>query len=905
VTASRSQAAAAGDAAAKAAEGTAAEPEVQVGGQVGEKVERALTPMLRHYLEVKAEHPDAILLYRMGDFYETFFEDAEVAAPIFEIQLTARQRGTPSEAPMCGVPYHAVGAYVGKLLKAGHKVALCDQVEDPAQAKGLVRREVTRVITPGTVTDLELLDGREPNYLAAVLWRDDQGAGAFLDISTGRFLARRWPGIEPALEDLARLAPREAVTAGELPAELERSIELRVSSRSALEPAMVLPQDAAVARLRRQFGVASLRAFGLDDDELAVQAAATALGYAADAARSELEHVKSIELRAGDEALVLDETTLRNLELFRTLREGRRRGSLAWAVDATVTPPGARRLAEWIGAPLRRQREIERRLDAVEELVGPAARRQQLRDQLAGIGDLERTTSRAVVGSLTPPEGAALRAALERVPAISALLEDARAPLLREIAGSDPLADLARTLQEQLVAEPPASLKDGGVIAEGVDDELDRVRSLARDGKRHVLALEAREREATGIGSLKVRYNRVFGYYVEVTRSNQKLVPERYVRKQTLANAERYFTEELKTLEEQILGAEESQVRLEQEIWDRTRRAIAAAADRLRALAAALAALDVLAGWAELAARHDYRRPEIAPAGAPLAIAAGRHPVVERALRAPFVPNDLSLDEDSRIVLLTGPNMGGKSTYLRQSALLVILAQAGCFVPAERATVPLFDRVFTRVGASDDLARGESTFMVEMLETANILRHATSDSLVVLDEVGRGTATFDGLSLAWAIVERLHAHNRCRTLFATHYHELTELAEILPGVRNRTMAVKEWQDRIVFLHRVVAGSADKSYGIQVARLAGLPPEVTTRAAEILANLEAQEYDVVGRPRLARGTHAPPSTSAADQLRLFARAEDVVAQVLRELDTDQLTPLAALNLLQTLRSRLGD
>jgi DNA mismatch repair protein MutS len=880
------------------------EPASSTEGSAGGQIERSLTPMLRHYLEVKAENPDAILLYRMGDFYETFFEDAEIAAPIFEIQLTARQRGTPSEAPMCGVPHHAVGSYVGKLLKAGRKVAICDQMEDPAQAKGLVRREVTRVITPGTVTELELLDSREPNFLAAVLWRGEAGAGALLDISTGRFLARRWPGLDAALEDLARFAPREVVSVGELPAELERAIEQRVSSRSTLDASAALPPDAAAERLRRQLGVVSLRAFGLEDGEPAVQAAATALVYASDAARSGLEHVRSIELRDDEDAMLLDEATLRNLEVFRTLRDGRRRGSLAWALDATVTAPGTRLLSEWLGAPLRRPRDIERRLDAVGELAESAASRSELRRHLEGVGDLERATSRAVLGNLTPPEGAGLRAALDQVPEIFRRLQNARAPLLLEVARTEPLDDLAKSLHALLVEEPPASLKDGGVIAEGVDEELDRVRSLARDGKRHVLALEAREREATGIGSLKVRYNRVFGYYIEVTRSNQRLVPERYVRKQTLANAERYFTEELKSLEEQILGAEESQIRLEQEIWDRTRLTIAGAASRLRALASALAALDVVAGWAELAARHDYRRPELMPAGSALSIAGGRHPVVERTLRSPFVPNDLELDEEARIVLLTGPNMGGKSTYLRQSALLVILAQAGCFVPAERASIPVFDRVFTRVGASDDLARGESTFMVEMLETANILRHATSDSLVILDEVGRGTATFDGLSLAWAIVEYLHRHNRCRTLFATHYHELTELAEVLPGVRNRTMAVKEWQDRIVFLHRVVPGSADKSYGIQVARLAGLPGEVTQRAGEILANLEAQEYDVAGRPRLSQGAGAPPAPEA-DQLRLFARPEDVVAQVLRELDTDQLTPLAALNLLQTLRSRLGD
>jgi DNA mismatch repair protein MutS len=865
---------------------------------------RPLTPMLRHYLEVKAEHPDAILLYRMGDFYETFFEDAEIAAPIFEVQLTARQRGTPSEAPMCGVPHHAVGGYVGKLLRAGYKVALCDQVEDPAQAKGLVRREVTRVVTPGTVSEPELLDSRQPNYLVTALWQGETGAAAFLDISTGRFVARRWPTPAAALEDLGRFQPREALTSDGVPPAVEEWLSRETACRTRLEAELLPPADAAADRLRRQLGVASLRAFGLDDGELAVQAAAAALTYAADAARSGLEHVRSIELRLDGDAMVLDETTLRNLEVFRTLREGRRRGSLVWAVDATVTAPGARLLQDWIGAPLRDARAIDRRLDAVEELVGSAARRGELRRHLEGVADLERLTSRAVLGNLTPPEGAALRRALDAVPAIQSSLEPAGAALLREIAVADPVGDLRQRLHLLLVEEPPASLKDGGVIAEGVDQELDRVRSLARDGKRHILALEAREREATGIGSLKVRFNRVFGYYIEVTRSRQHQVPERYLRKQTLANAERYFTEELKTLEEQILGAEEGQLRLEQELWDRTRLEIAREAVRLRDLAAALATLDVLAGWAEVAARHDYRRPELLPAREGLAIEGSRHPVVERTLRAPFVPNDLELDEASRIVLLTGPNMGGKSTYLRQVAQLVILAQAGCFVPATRAAVPIIDRVFTRVGASDDLARGESTFMVEMLETANILRHATSESLVVLDEVGRGTATFDGLSLAWAIVEHLHEHNRCRTLFATHYHELTELADILPGVRNRTMAVKEWQERIVFLHRVVPGSADKSYGIQVARLAGLPERVTERAAEVLSNLEAQEYDLDGRPRLSRGSGAPPS-SDPDQLRLFARPEDVVARILREVDTDQLTPLAALNLLQTLRSRLGE
>ncbi|HEX2252457.1 MAG TPA: DNA mismatch repair protein MutS [Thermoanaerobaculia bacterium] len=869
--------------------------------------DRKLTPMLRQYLEIKAEHPDAILLYRMGDFYELFYDDARQAAPILEVQLTARNKGSENEAPMCGVPHHALDGYVAKLLAAGLRVALCDQVEDPKQAKGLVRREVTRIITPGTVSDPELLEGKEENLLAAVVWDGaggGAGAGAFLDVSTGSFFVRRWGAPGEATDDLEVLRPREVLFEEDgLPAEVRAWVERRVPCWSALEDDRLYDRGRAGELLERHFGTATLRGFGLEPGEPAVRAAAAALAYARHTQHSELPHVRALALREARERMVLDPTTLANLEVFRSLREGGRRGTLLAVLDRTVTAPGGRTLRDWLRRPLRDPAAIDARLDAVEELVAQGSRRERLRELLAGAGDPERLLSRAVLGALTPREAAALRDTLGLVPEVLAELAGCASELLARLAATDPLPALAAELARVLAAEPGASVEEGGVIAEGVDPELDRCRSLARDTKRHILSLEAAERRATGISSLKIRYNRVFGYYAEVTKANTHLVPDHYIRKQTLVGAERYVTPEIKQLEEQILAAEETQIALEREHFERLRGAVAAAAAGLGALAATLGTLDVLAGFAEQAARARYTRPRIGPPGAPLVLRGGRHPVVEATSREPFVPNDLELDsEHAQIVVLTGPNMGGKSTYLRQVALIVLMAQAGSFVPADSAEIGTVDRIFTRVGASDDLARGESTFMVEMIETANILHHAGPESLVVLDEVGRGTATFDGLSLAWAIVEHLHEHRRPKTLFATHYHELTELAALLDRVVNRTMAVKEWNEDIVFLRRVVPGSADKSYGIQVARLAGLPPQVVARAGEVLANLEAGEYDAAGRPRLARGK-GPPASGAA-QLALFAPEEQHVASILREADVDRLSPLEALNLLHRLKERLG-
>ena len=856
--------------------------------------------MLRHYMEVKSEHPDAILLYRMGDFYETFFEDAEIAAPIFEIQLTARQKGTPSEAPMCGVPHHAIDGYIGKLLAAGKKVAICDQVEDPKTAKGLVRREVTRVLTPGTVSELDLLDAGAFNQLLVLMEAGgDSLAGALLDLSTGSFTGRRWEDASSALGEIDTWGVREVILGPGTGDEVALAVESKVKCVTPLAKDEVPSTSDAARDLRDQFGLDSLRGLGLTDEDPITVAAAVALGYVRRNSFSSVPHVRTLRLEADDSVLVLDEATLRNLEILKN-SSGRKHGSLLWVLDRTQTAGGGRTLRRWLSRPLRETRAIEMRLDSVEEL-GTASLRQQLTQALRRVPDLERLTTRAVLGTMSPAECGALRDGLVAAPETLELLAQCRADLLTGIREVDPCDDLREHLSEALAESPPNAVQNGGIFRDGFDDELDRLRTLSTDAKKLLLDIEAREREATGIGTLKVRFNRVFGYYLEVTKTHQDKVPAHYVRKQTLANAERYITEELKELETEILGAEEKQLAVEERLYRELRDSLAANHERLMGLGRSLARLDALAGLAEVADRENYCRPRLAPAGSDLEIEQGRHPVVEKTVDRDFVANDAELGEAARILLITGPNMGGKSTYLRQVALIALMAHCGSFVPATGATVPLLDRIFTRIGAADDLARGESTFMVEMTETANILLHATADSLVVLDEVGRGTATFDGLSLAWAIVEHLHESVRAKTLFATHYHELTELAAMLPDLRNLSIAVREWRDQIVFLHRVVPGTADKSYGLHVGRLAGVPDSVIQRATEVLANLEAQALDPQGKPKLGEG--ASIADEGADQLRLFARSEDVVAQLLRELDLERLTPIAALNLLQTLKERL--
>ncbi len=862
-----------------------------------------MTPMLRQYLELKEQAGDALLLYRMGDFYELFFEDAQVAAPVLGITLTRRKHNNDVEAPMCGVPHHAFDGYLGKLLQAGFRVAVAEQVEDPATAKGLVRREIVRIHTPGTVSDADLLAGDEHCFLAALGGGTEEPALAWLEVSTGTFEGIHCREARALTEHLARLRPREILVSEGWDGWRELwPPELPGPTVTPLPPSEFSPTTGE-ERLKRILGVASLRGFGLVPGEPLTGLAGSLLGYAELTQRGSLAHLRGFVRRHDADALVLDGATLRNLEVERA-SDGSRRGSLVAVLDHTRTRMGSRLLGDWLTRPSIDTEEIAARHRAVAELVEEPELLEEIRALLDGLPDLERLAARVGLGQVTPRELQALRTGLDRLPSLAAAVGRAASPLLADLARRmDPLADVAAILSEQLADEPPSQV-GMGVIRTGFDAELDEQRRLARGGKELLAGIEAGERERTGIGSLKVRYNKVFGYFIEVSKSNLDRVPEHYERRQTLTNAERFVTPELKELEARILAAEERSASRERELWAALVNRLEGESRRLAATAAEVARLDVLSAFADRARRKGYCRPVVEDSRR-IVIREGRHPVLEEIQReTPFVPNDCLLDPaDTNVILLTGPNMGGKSTYLRQVALIVLMAHAGSFVPAAEATIGLTDRIFTRVGASDMLARGESTFMVEMTETANILHQATPRSLVILDEVGRGTATFDGLSLAWAIVEYLHDRpdHAARVFFATHYHELTDLARRLPRLANRSMAVKEWRGRILFLHRVVEGPSDRSYGIHVARLAGVPEEVCARAEEILAGLEQHELTILeaaGEPK------APPEpTDRIHQLDLFRPATDEIVQRLRELDPDSLTPLEALQILAELKGRV--
>ena len=887
----------------------------------------ALTPMMRQYLEAKAQVPDAFLFFRLGDFYELFFEDAVRAAELLNITLTARSKGA-DKVPMAGVPYHAARRYVARLVEAGHKVAICEQVEE-ANGPAIVRREVVRVVTPGMVLDEDVLDARENNFLLALLPGTGDGdawGAALLDASTGEFAALE-PGPLDALQDeLVRAAPRELlVPDGAQGPGLEAVLQL-----FARRPALAtLPPDAflesrARAALLQHLQAATLEGFGVDGAGPSLGAAGAALRYLKDTQKSSAGHVDRIHLQRRGGHLVLDEASRQNLELLRNLRDGTRAGTLLQVVDRTRTPMGARKLARWLVAPLGQVAAIEARLDAVEELYGHAVWRDALAKALAQVADVERLCARLSLASGGPRDLRALGRSLAALPELAKVLEPAKAALLQGLRSpllSPPVLELAATLERALVDEPPAVVADGGFIREGFDAALDEVAGLAASGKDYLAKLEGRERGRTGIASLKVRFNRVFGYYLEVTKPNLHLVPKDWVRKQTTAGAERFTTDELKDYEEKVLTADEQRIAREQALFEQLRSQVVAKAGPLRAASEAIATLDVLACFARVSAELGYARPQVDESDV-LEIVGGRHPVVERALQGErFVPNDVRLDRQTcQLMVITGPNMAGKSTVMRQVALTVVLAQAGCFVPAARARIGLCDRVFTRVGASDNLARGQSTFMVEMTETATILHHATRRSLVVLDEIGRGTSTFDGLSIAWAVAEQLHDRIGARTLFATHYHELTDLARERPKVKNACIAVREQGGRVTFLRTLIAGAASKSYGIEVARLAGLPAEVLARARELLANLEAGEFDEAGRPRLARhaqGDPRPAGRPSTDQLGLFAPPAPLpqvkepdpryaqVAEAVKAFRVEASTPLDALNAIARWKQGLDD
>jgi len=863
-----------------------------------------LTPLFKQYWEIKNQYPDVLLLFRLGDFYEMFGADAEAAAAALEITLTARDYVGGERIPMCGVPYHAVERYVARLIAAGFRVAMCDQMEDARFAKGLVKRKVTRVITPGTVLEDAMLDARANSFLAAVFPSVDDRAEAdfglaVCDISTGEFAVTeiRGPGAGRQLsEELDRLGPRELLLAERLALPWGEWLgEGRPWTVTPIQPE-TFPRKPAKAALQEHLGVHSLHGFGCEHLPLAIEAARMVLEYLHRRHIEAAQHVRSLSTYSVGEFMGLDPTARRNLELTQSLGDGGKARTLLGVMDATRTAMGARLLRRWLEQPLLDPDRINARLDAVEELTEGALLRGDLRERLGGVSDLERLTSRCATGLAAPRDLGALRASLRLVPDLRDLA--AGSPALQPLAERlEPQEDLLTLLETALVDEPPANLRDGGLIREGYSSHLDDIRRASTEGKEWIAGLEVSERERTGIKSLKVGYNSVFGYYIEVTKPNVHLAPADYQRKQTTANAERYITPELKEREALILGAEERLQEMEARLFAELRDRVGREAPRLLALAAAVAETDALCAFAETAVRGGFVRPRV-DTGVVIRIRNGRHPVVEKLSREPFVPNDTLLDHtDHRLLIITGPNMAGKSTYLRQTALIVLLAQAGSFVPADEAQVGVADRIFTRVGAQDDLASGQSTFMVEMNETAAILNNATERSLVILDEIGRGTSTFDGLSIAWAVAEHL-AQVGARTLFATHYHHLNDLAERLPGVQNYRAAVKEDGHNVVWLRKIVPGGTDRSYGIQVARLAGLPAPVITRAREVLHDLESGAAN--GRVP-ARGAAVTEQRQRV-QLTLFDADEHPVVEELRTLDLSATTPIEALTLLYQLQKK---
>ena len=863
----------------------------------------AATPLMRQYNHIKQQVPNALLMFRLGDFYELFFEDAVVAARELEITLTSRNKEKGAPIPMCGVPFHAAEGYISRLIQKGFRVAICDQVEDPKSAKGLVKREIMRVVTPGTAMDAGLVRSRENNFLAAVARHGSRSAVAHVDVSTGEF---KVTDMDPAEVSgaLEHLGAREVLFPTGLPLLTGDERPGPRFVRTELED-WVFTHDYADRTLRDHFKLLSLDGCGLAGRPAAVGAAGAILHYLRDTQRAALDHLDRPTWYDRADSMVLDAVTVRNLELLEPIfaaDAGRPQAQLTvlGVLDQTLTGMGGRLLRQRLLRPSMDRAEIEQRLDALGELRQQTILRAELRKQLAGILDLERLLAKVTLGSASPRDVLALGRSLEKIPALKRCFDTQQAARLRNLHHRlDELADVTNLILEAIADEPPLNLVDGGTIRAGFHAELDELRDLSQNGKRYIAQIETRERQRTGIASLKVRFNNVFGYYIEITRANQHLAPADYERKQTLANAERFTTPELKDYERKVLDAEDKTLTLEKELFADVRKRAAGHAQRIRATAAAVAELDVTASLAQAAAENRYQRPTFSDSGE-MRILAGRHPVIERLTEQEagrFIPNDLYLNDSSDLIaIITGPNMGGKSTYLRQAALIAILAQTGSFVPAESASLPIIDRIFTRIGASDNLARGRSTFMVEMTETAVILNTATSRSFIVLDEIGRGTATYDGLALAWSVVEHIHARTRAKTLFATHYHELTELAEQLTGVRNLMVSVKEAGDHIIFLRKVERGKADRSYGIEVARLAGLPLSVIERAREVLKLHERTEH-VVSEELVHAEDHGPV------QIQMFEPVGYGIAERIRGLNLDELRPIEALQLLSELQKEL--
>ena len=862
----------------------------------------SLTPMMQQYLELKEKYSDCLLFFRLGDFYEMFFEDALTASKELEIVLTGRDCGLSERAPMCGVPYHSVNSYINKLIDKGYKVAICEQLEDPALAKGLVERDVIRVITPGTVIEEQMLPENANSFILSIYAANGVFELAWCDVSTGDFYAMELTGERAATElidQITRIDPREIV-ANEFLFTREAVIR-QITSKYYVEKKEQRAFD--IERGQRtlcgHFGVVTLSGFGVSDRSMTVAAAGALMRYLEDTQKNALTHIKKITVVRSGEYMGIDAATRRNLELTSPLRyDGSRKNTLLGVLDKTKTSMGARLLKSWVDQPLQSIEAIEKRLCAVEALVGNRKEAVRLKESLEGVYDIERLCSRIAYGTVNARDCDALRKTLARIPGVySVLMALSECPTISDIAAHiDPMDDIRMLLDSAIVDEPPLSVKDGGIIRKGFNAEVDELRLLSHGGRGSLAELESRERERTGIKNLKIGYNRVFGYYLEVTNSYKQLVPLEYQRKQTLANAERYVTPELKELEERILGAEEKSIALEYKLFCDIRETLLECIERLKSDSGLIAQLDCYCSLAQAASEYDYCRPRLSKGGK-LKIAEGRHPIVERSVKEPFIPNSTELDDkNERIVILTGPNMAGKSTYMRQVALITLMAHMGSFVPAKSANIPITDKIFTRVGASDSLSTGQSTFMVEMTEMANILNNATSRSLLIIDEIGRGTSTFDGLSIAWAVVEHIADKRKCgaKALFATHYHELTELEGKLEGVSNYRITVKEHGDEIIFLRRIMRGGADKSFGIQVARLAGLPYSLIERAKEILLQLEASDIN---------NAASRVKDTLAEQVSLLGStdSEDILEE-LRTIDVNTLTPMEALSKLYELSTR---
>ncbi len=875
-----------------------------------------LTPMMKQYMQTKEEYKDCILFYRLGDFYEMFFEDALTASKELEITLTGKNCGLEERAPMCGIPYHAVDSYLNRLVSKGYKVAICEQVEDPKTAKGIVKREVIRVVTPGTNLDTQGLDETKNNYIMCIVYMADRYGLSIADVTTGEYLVTELDSQTKLLDELYKFMPSEIVCneafymSGMDLDDLKNRLHMAIYSLEAWY------FDDALCRetLQEHFKVASLEGIGLSDCECGMIASGALLKYLEETQKNSLSHMSRLTRYATGNYMVLDSATRRNLELVETLREKQKRGSLLWVLDKTKTAMGARTLRKYVEQPLIDKESIVKRLDAVAELKDNAICREEIREYLNPVYDLERLVGKITYQSANPRDLIAFQSSLSMLPSVKYILKDMESDLLREIYEElDPLEELCDLVGRAIQEEPPLAMKEGGIIKDGYNDEVDRLRKAKSEGKNWLADLETREREKTGIKNLRIRYNKVFGYYLEVTNSFKELVPDYYTRKQTLANAERYIIPELKELEDTILGAEDKLCALEYELYCEVRNTIAAELTRIQRTAKAVAKLDVIASLALVAERNNYVRPKINEKGV-IDIRDGRHPVVEKMIpNDMFIANDTYLDDKKqRISIITGPNMAGKSTYMRQAALIVLMAQLGSFVPASSANIGLVDRIFTRVGASDDLASGQSTFMVEMNEVANILRNATNKSLLILDEIGRGTSTFDGLSIAWAVVEYISNSKLlgAKTLFATHYHELTELEGKISNVNNYCIAVKEKGDDIVFLRKIVKGGADKSYGIQVAKLAGVPDPVINRAKEIVEELVTA--DITGKVKdiAVQGseTKKKPQKKLDEvdltQFSLFDTVkDDDVLNELKELDISHMTPMDAMNKLYQLQNKL--